>query len=177
MKVVIASKNPVKISAVEKAFKEVFKEQNIAFVAVSAASLVPDQPMGSEETYQGAWNRAQNAKKQIENATFWVGLEGGLIAHSNTEMEAMAWMVVLDNQDRTGKARTSGFFISPKTIALIKQGYELGHADELLFGIHNSKQKMGSSGLLTKNVINRERFYVDAVILALIPFLNPELFE
>ncbi|MFB0909270.1 MAG: DUF84 family protein, partial [Spirosomataceae bacterium] len=73
-------------------------------------------------------------------------------------------------------ARTAGFFLAKKTVALINEGMELGHADEITFGIQNSKQKMGSSGLLTDNIIDRERFYIPAVILALIPFKKPELF-
>jgi non-canonical (house-cleaning) NTP pyrophosphatase len=91
-------------------------------------------------------------------------------------MEAMAWIVVLD-QSKMGKARTAGFFLPQKVIELIKQGYELGHADEIVFGLSNTKQKMGTTGLLTNNVIDRTQYYTQAVILALIPFLKPDLYE
>jgi inosine/xanthosine triphosphatase len=176
MKIYIASQNPTKVNATKKAFKTVFVNENIEAYGISSESGVPDQPMGDSETFAGALNRAKYVKETAPDGDFWIGIEGGLIENSQGEMEAMAWMVVLDKL-KMGKARTAGFFIAPKTVELIKQGYELGHADEQTFGVQNSKQKMGSSGLLTKNIITRERFYIDAIILALIPFINKGLFD
>ncbi len=176
MKICVASNNPVKVSAALKGFEEMFTDISFETCTVNAPSEVPDQPIGYEETLLGAKNRANNAQKLYPNADFWIGIEGGNIWH-DTEMEAMAWVYIIDKAGKIGKARTAGFFLAPKTIALIKQGYELGHADELIFGEKNTKQKMGSTGVLTDNVMSRTRFYVHAVILALIPFKKPELFD
>jgi non-canonical (house-cleaning) NTP pyrophosphatase len=46
----------------------------------------------------------------------------------------------------------------------------------MVFGQENSKQKHGAVGSLTKNRINRTQLYVQAVQLALVPFINPGLF-
>lgn len=170
----VGSKNPVKIEAALKGFQEMFPQEHFEAFGFNVPSEVADQPIGNEETLNGALNRARNLQKAHPDADFFVGIEGGNIWHG-TEMETMAWVVVIQ-KDKIGKARTAGFFLPQKTIELIKQGYELGHADELVFGIENSKQKMGSSGLLTDNVMTRLRFYVPAVILALIPFKKTELF-
>ncbi len=171
----VGSKNPVKVEATELGFKEVFSNQIIHCVGIETNSDVSDQPMGNEETLLGARNRAKHAQTLNPTADFWVGVEGGNISYSESEMETMAWIYIISN-NQEGKARTAGFYLPQTTIDLINQGYELGHADEITFGIQNSKQKMGSSGLLTKNIIDRKRFYKDAVILALIPFINPELY-
>jgi len=40
----------------------------------------------------------------------------------------------------------------------------------------NSKQKSGAVGHLTKGVIDRTAYYVPAVVLAYIPWENPELY-
>ncbi|MGK0308683.1 MAG: non-canonical (house-cleaning) NTP pyrophosphatase, partial [Urechidicola sp.] len=40
----------------------------------------------------------------------------------------------------------------------------------------NSKQKNGAVGILTGNLIDRTQFYVEAMVLALIPFLNKEIY-
>lgn len=172
--IIVASKNPVKVNSALKGFQEMFSESEFVVEGISISSGVNDQPMGNKETFQGALNRAKGAKSERPSADFWVGIEGGNIQHGR-EMEAMAWVVVL-SKNKMGKARTAGFFLAPKTVELINEGMELGHADEITFGIQNSKQKMGSSGLLTDNIIDRERFYIPAVILALIPFKKPELF-
>ncbi len=174
-RVIVGSKNPVKVEAVKLGFERMFPKEVFVVDGYEVNSEVNDQPMGDDETFTGALNRATNAKKLFSDADFWVGLEGGNIAHSATEMEAMAWMVVLNNE-KMGKARTAGFYLPRKTIELINQGYELGHADEIVFGTKNSKQKMGSTGLLTENALNRTDFYVQAIILALIPFLKIDLY-
>jgi non-canonical (house-cleaning) NTP pyrophosphatase len=53
---------------------------------------------------------------------------------------------------------------------------ELGEADDRVFGCNNSKQQNGAIGLLTGDAVDRAGLYVPAVIFALIPFKNPELY-
>jgi non-canonical (house-cleaning) NTP pyrophosphatase len=60
-KVIIASRNPVKINATQKAFENVFSDR-FDFEGVSADSLVSDQPMSNKETLEGATNRLKNIK-------------------------------------------------------------------------------------------------------------------
>jgi len=122
----------------------------------------------------GASNRAYNAKAAHPNADYWVGIEGG-IQQQEMEMMAFAW-IVIESETAIGKARTGAFFLPPKVVELIEAGKELGEADDIVFGHTNSKQQGGAVGLLTKNVINRTSLYVDAVIMALIPFKNEDLF-
>ena len=174
MKLVVSSKNPVKIEAALAGFQQVFPDQAFEVKGISVPSGVPDQPMGSRETYEGAFNRTCNAMEAEPDADYWIGIEGGNIRHGE-EMEAMAW-VVIRSRTRMGKGRTAGFFLAPEVVKLVNEGYELGHADEQVFGIQNSKQKMGSCGLLTDNLIDRLDLYVPAVIFALIPFKKPALF-
>jgi len=47
--------------------------------------------------------------------------------------------------------------------------------DELT-GENNTKQKDGAIGYLTKGVVKRAELYVPAVLMALVPFLNKDLF-
>lgn len=173
--VIVASKNPVKIKSVENGFNELFPELKCETKGVSIPSLVSDQPMDDAETYQGALNRAQGAKEQYPDADYWVGVEGGNIRHDD-DMETMAWIIVLSNT-QMGRARTAGFFLPPAVVDLINKGYELGHADDIVFGRENSKQGSGACGLLTNGVIDRLRLYVPAVVMAFIPFRKPALYE
>ena len=59
---------------------------------------------------------------------------------------------------------------------MVQKGYELGEADDIVFKKDNSKQQNGAVGLLTQNIITRKSLYKPAVIMALIPFLNTELY-
>jgi non-canonical (house-cleaning) NTP pyrophosphatase len=80
--------------------------------------------------------------------------------------------VAIGREGRTGKARTGTYYLSEETAKLVRDGMELGHADDVIFGRTNSKQQSGSVGLLTDGVVDRTGFIGQAVILALIPFKN-----
>lgn len=170
-KVIIASQNPVKIDAVKLAFAAMFPDAEFIFKGISVPSGVKDQPMDSRETLAGAKNRAGNAKKEVPDADFWIGIEGG-VEKTGKNLGAFAW-IVIESVDKMGKARTGTFFLPKKIFSLIEEGKELGEADDILFGHTNSKQKNGAVGILTDNTVDRTTLYSQAVILALIPFKNP----
>ena len=170
-KVLIASRNPVKINATKKAFEEVFNDR-FEFEGVSAESLVSDQPMSNDETLKGANNRLQNI--QHLEADYLVSIEGGVDLLDNN-YEAFAWIIISD-KNKIGKAKTATFPLPSKISHLIKEGYELGDADDMVFKRSNSKQKNGAIGILTDNLIDRTEYYYHAIILALIPFINPNYY-
>ncbi|MCK6577507.1 MAG: inosine/xanthosine triphosphatase [Anaerolineae bacterium] len=172
-KIVVASTNPVKINAALNGFRRMFAGRDYVVTGVSVPSSVSDQPMSDEETRQGALNRARAAHTAQPDGDVWVGIEGG-IDSARGVMEAFAWVVITDGA-RTGMSRTAAFTLPEETAALIRQGLELGDADDRIFGRSNSKQQNGSVGILTGDVIDRLAFYEQAVILALIPFKNPAL--
>lgn len=173
-KVIVASKNPVKIQAVKIGFEKMFPDQEFEFVGVSVPSNVSDQPSSNQETINGAKNRAENAAIDLPDGNYFIGIEGGVELISN-EMEAFAW-VVIKSGDKYGKARTGTFFLPKQVVELIKEGKELGEADDIVFNRNNSKQENGAVGILTGNLMDRTTFYSDAVILALIPFKNERLY-
>lgn len=173
--IVIASDNPVKIQATLNGFQKMFPNQAFEAQSITLSSGISDQPLSDEETYQGALNRVRRAAMLISKADYWVGIEGG-IEENEDEMSSFAWVVIL-SKDLIGKSRT-GTFALPKPIAdLIRQGKELGEADDIVFNRSNSKRDNGAVGILTDNVIDRIQLYEHAVILALLPFKNPDLFS
>ncbi len=177
MKIIVASTNPTKINSSKMGFIRMFPDINEIFIkGVSVDSGVSHQPMSDEETYKGAVNRAGEAKKQIPAADYWVGIEGGC-EELDGSMEAFAWIVILDRKGKKGQGKT-GTFILPKKVAdLVRQGVELGEADDIIFKRKNSKLQNGAVGILTDNALDRTRYYREAVILALIPFKNSKLYE
>ncbi len=171
--IIIASHNPVKVRATVKAFARMFPNQMFTNASVSVPSGVPDQPMSSVETLRGALNRAQRATLQkgaTHQSAFGVGIEGG-IEDSDDGMMAFAWVAITDGQ-AVGKSRTALFFLPEEVARLVREGQELGDADDAVFGRANSKQQNGAVGLLTGDVVNRASLYEQAIIMALIPFKN-----
>ncbi len=146
------------------------------FQGVDVPSGVSHQPMTDAETLTGARTRAGNARTARPEADFWVGIEGGVEERMKDEgMHAFAWVVIL-GKDLTGEARTGTFQLPPEITRLVREGVELGHADDIVFQRSNSKQKDGAIGILTDGLIDRTAYYVHAVMLALVPFKKRELY-
>ncbi|EOZ91989.1 Inosine/xanthosine triphosphatase [Indibacter alkaliphilus LW1] len=173
--VIVGSKNPVKISCTDAGFHQAFAG---AFLVegLNVDSGVSAQPKGDEETLQGAINRAKNSKAVFPEADFWVGIEGG-VDSINGEMHAFAWIVVVDSFDNLGKSKTSTFILPPAVAELVESGLELGEADDKVFDRENSKQGNGAVGILTSGALDRKEYYQQAVVLALIPFINTDMYK
>ena len=170
IKIVVGSKNPVKINAAKNAISDMFSLKEAACIGCHAPSGVADQPMSNEETYQGAVNRVCNATQAIPEGDFYVGLEAGIEGNVT-----FAWMVIESNGQR-GESRSASLMLPPQVIEKLAHANELGDVMDEVFGTDNIKQKGGAIGLLTHNQLTRSSVYHQALILALIPFVNPEHF-
>lgn len=171
----VASLNPVKIAAVRAGFERLFPGENWEAGGCDVPSGVSHQPMGDAETLAGAEGRCAAARAAHPQADYYVGIEGGC-GEDPAGLEAFAWVVVFDAAGRAGRARSGSFLLPPEVAILVRQGVELGIADDRVFGRSNSKQANGAIGLLTGDVIDRHALYEHAVILALVPFRNPQLY-
>ncbi len=170
---IVASGNPVKIEAVQLGLARMFPRQTWTVRGRELPSGVPDQPMSDAETLRGALNRARNARLAAPDAQLWFGIEGGLDT-VGTVLRGFAWVQMLA-PDCAGRSRTATFDLPDEVVRLVHAGYELGHADDLVFGRSNSKQGSGSVGILTGDALTRTEYYAQAVLLALIPLRNREL--
>lgn len=174
MKILVGSENPGKIEAVRLGFTALFPNESLDISGITVSSDVPEQPRGDEETLRGAINRVNNAKNASPNADYTVGLEGG-IDNMDNEMVAFAWIVVISKEGRIGKGKTGTFFLPSEIAKLIRSGMELGKANDMFFKVQNSKHGGGAVGILTNGVLNRPEYYAQAVMLALIPHINPSI--
>ncbi len=178
MKVLVGSRNAVKVEATKEAFSIYFNPAELEVEGIEVNSKVSNQPI-EDETFAGAKNRALELKKINKarnfNAEFFVGIEGG-IKKLFDRWFTFGAMCIMDDKGRVGYG-TSPFFELPSEITeeLLK-GVELGDVMDNLIGEKNTKEKQGAVGYFTKGVMDRKRYYVDGLILALIPFLNKDLY-
>ena len=197
--VAVGSTNPVKVRAAEQAFAKCFPDHRVTCYAVKGVrSGVNDQPIGMQETTRGARNRAVAAMRMASAAKAWaphfaVGLEGGLVTSpsggsrkkskksasgSSPGLDCVAVMAVLERASgRISTATSASFALPPLLTKLVRGGMELGDADDVVFSRTNSKQEDGTVGILTKGVIDRTEYYVHPLVLALVPFVNVELYK
>lgn len=170
----VASTNPVKLKATLDGFQKMFPHETFEVRTVKIPASVSDQPMSDEETLDGADTRALHARELMPEADYWVGIEGGVMDRG-AHLSGFAWVVVL-SEGRRGVGRSGEFFLPENIAELVRQGVELGEADDRIFSRNNSKQTNGAIGLLTGDAVDRLNLYIPAVIFALIPFKNPDLY-
>jgi inosine/xanthosine triphosphatase len=172
VKVVVASRNPVKIAATHDAFTSVFPDATIDVTGVDVDSGVGDQPDSDSTTREGARARALQASEAEPGADFWVGLEGGVEAFDG-QLMAFAWMAIKGREGEISEARSTTLPLPPAVKELVDSGMELGEANDRVFSTVNSKQGGGAYGLLTDGRYTREGIYTQTLIIALTPFANP----
>ena len=171
MKVIVASKNPVKIGAASEAFAAVFPKASVDVSGVEVDSGVGDQPDTDAKTREGAQARALSARDAEPDADFWVGLEGG-VEVLDGQLMAFAWMAVSGRTGDISEARSATLPLPPAVKELVDAGMELGDANDRVFSTVNSKQGGGAYGLLTDGRYTRESIYAQTLIIALTPFVN-----
>ena len=158
--------------------------------------------VGAKNRAEAAYTKFKETNGTYPNLS--VGLEGGLewsstIQDANGEdtLWCMAWMAIYGKRttllaecmasteakfyaaDRKPICCLSktGTFLLPSSLAKhVEAGMELGHADDKVFGRVNSKQKSGTVGVMTDGIINRTEYYEHALILALVPWIRPDVF-
>jgi len=156
-------------------FEAMFPDQLFAAEGYEVDSQVSEQPMSCDETLLGAMNRATSLRKVDPEADFFVGIEGGIELIGET-LFASAWIVIIDAAGKVGSGRSGSFALPSQVRQLVESGIELGHANDIVFKEHNSKQQGGAVGSLTGGIISRQSLYEHAMTLALVAFKNREIF-
>ena len=172
--VVVASKNPVKIQATKGGFEKMFSSEQFDIVWESISSGVKDQPDTNEETLRWATNRAMRAFDARDDADYGVWIEWWV--ERTAEWLLSFGRIVVKGKEKIGRARAASFFLPPRIAELIEEWKELWEADDIVFWLKNSKQSAWAIWILTDGVLSREAFCEFAVIQALVPFKNPDLY-
>ena len=171
MKVLVGSTNPTKIESVRVAFSKYFDDVVVKGIAVE--SSVADQPFG-EETFLGAKNRAESLKS--EDAVFYVGTEAGIFSFSGKSFN-IAVTCIINKKGDVGYGTTPAFPLPAVVMKEIAAGHVLGGVADLLTGTEQVARKGGIIGHLTKGVMERTEYNVHSITMALIPFVNKDIYS
>lgn len=169
---------------------------------VNKHCLQKETQQGAKNRAESAFQAYKEEKKTYPHMA--IGLEGGLEWSSivpdvtgQDSLWCMAWIAIYGkrnallvdwlasletkfyNDDKKpifGLAKTGTFRLPSALAALVEQGMELGDAHDKVFGTVNSKQGSGTVGLLTNGVIDRAAYYEHAFLLALVPWVRPDVY-
>ncbi|HVC27243.1 MAG TPA: inosine/xanthosine triphosphatase [Nitrososphaerales archaeon] len=175
--VAVGSTNAAKTAGVKRAFSPLFPKLELR--EVDASSLVRAQPMGLEETVEGAQERAIFA---LESARpdFGVGVEAGLVElgkdwpghYLNLQVAA-----IVDSAGHLSFGCSSGFPIPKRFAERLKQGRgELDRYTHELAGARKVREEEGIVYHLSGRRLSRVEMTEQCVSMALIPWLNGKLY-
>ncbi|MBU2978327.1 inosine/xanthosine triphosphatase [Alteromonas sp. C1M14] len=175
---IVGSKNPVKLNAAKAALSQSLALPELTVTGVNVPSGVPDQPMDSAQTRQGAINRVNEAIARSdehgrENHWF-VAIEGGV--DNFIDGPATFAYVAICHQQQWSVGRSANLPLPASVYHALQQGEELGTVMDRLFNTHNIKQKGGAIGLLTNHLATRQSVYEIALLLAMAKFNHPSLY-
>ena len=169
MRVVVGSKNPVKVGAVRDVFKRYWPDCEIEEVEVESG--VASQPMSELETMNGARQRAYAALEADRDAEYGVGIEGG-VCEIEGKMFECAWVCIVNKVGEEGLGGGLYFELPGKVATKIQVGGELGPIMEELMKF-DVKRTSGAIGVFTKGQLGRKSAYVQIVLSALIKHVSP----
>jgi inosine/xanthosine triphosphatase len=176
VKILVGSKNPVKINSVEEAFAYYFND--IEAIGIDVDSGVSVQPV-NDETFVGAQNRALKLKelndKEKLNADFFVGIEGGIVKFFE-KWFAFGCMCIIDVSGNVGFGMSPHFELPRSVVEKLLRGVELGVVMDDIMNETNTKQKHGAIGYFTNGIMSRKELYVEGLKVALVPFLHKNMF-
>ncbi len=171
-RIVVGSRNPVKVLAVESVVRRIWPAAEVLGVDVPSGIAV--QPRSETETRQGAANRARAALVAVD-ADLGLGLEGG-VDEVRGRLYLVNTVVAVDRQGQTGEGAGVRMELPPSYRAGLDEGRELGDLVDAASGQSNTKQKDGAIGLLTAGLADRQQSFEQALTYALVRWLAPALY-
>ena len=187
IKVLISSTNPVKVRAAREAFSCFHEEISVSNLSMKEVdpewNHFKSQPLGEDETYKNSRLRVDYIRNFNPNFDFYVGIEGGIVLKQQNQARIVVYCSVGTNSTietvRGCEIPLPNRLFKKLASAREKKSLqlELGDLVSEISGIPNIKQKNGAVGFLTQNIVTRFDILYQSMMMALIPFLNPTLFE
>lgn len=190
MIIAIASENTPKVLACESVFNtlkdKICPADNLKFVKQKVDPGVQAMPLSLDDLMTGAKNRAEKLFKILQNkespSSYYIGLEGGFFLKYFPGREfpttfLQSWVYIL--KDNIGFWGSSGAIEVPLKLAekILNTGKELGEIiDEFASG-QNIRSNQGAVGIFTNNIVTRQDFFESALIFAISPFLNSQIYQ
>lgn len=170
MKIVVASKNPTKLAAVEEILQDYPHLKDAAVEAIEVTTTIPAQPITLDEIVEGAVQRAKNA---FVDCDYSIGIESGLMPVPQTKSGYMDIGVcaIYDGTD-SHLGLSAGFEAPDPSIfrMVLDEKIELSEATKRA-GL-TSHEKIGNAGgiigILTKGRMERKEQVKQSLRTALI---------
>ncbi|MHA1226021.1 MAG: inosine/xanthosine triphosphatase, partial [Candidatus Hodarchaeales archaeon] len=160
VKIIVGSKNPVKVQATNMVFEEVFKKVKIDACDVSefdpSETVLKPQPIGEQETYEASRWRVRFLQERFPEYDYFVGIEGGITESREGQARIILYSSIANNENII-TVRGCEIPLPLTWFDELKRNsqLELGDVASRMSGVENIKRKQGAVGYFTNNRIKR----------------------
>lgn len=176
---IVGSRNPVKMNAAKEALSLCLQVPGLEVIGQDVPSGVPEQPMTTAQTREGAINRVKacvaNAGDKARQTDWFISIEGGVDLFDDGP--ATFAFVAIYHRGVWSVGRSANLPLPRKVYQALVDGGELGPVMDAMFDTTNIKQKGGAIGLLTNHLATRQSVYEQAILLAMARFNHPQLYD
>ena len=187
--VLVASKNPAKVDGTAVAFKELFPDETFRVEGVLVPPVFPDgvdvfvseQPRTNQETKAGAAARLMGLERfsahqpADQQADFLVALEAG-VDDQDGQLMVFTWAAISTPHHEPSFGRSASFVVPPCVAQAIRGGSTMFAACRAAYAAHDPNRVDGLITLLSNGKLTRTSQCTAAVMMALLPFVRPELY-
>ncbi len=172
MKIILASKSSQKLLALKLATQKLgFTE--IQIETVQTTSDVNEQPLGFNETYEGAMNRAIAAKNAISNntPTYSIGIESGILEieyQGSKKYHDLAIVVIISPNGKITSTNSVGIEFGEEYVKIARnRGFKTNTVGSVIAQIQGGDPTDPHS-TISNNQLNRMTLLSQAIESALI---------
>lgn len=174
--VVVGSTNSCKVDAVAQVLREYPVFEALEVVGFKAASGIPEQPRGLEQTLRGARNRAYSAYGSRDHVALALGIESGVYQVGSDLFDSCACVAFDGSRENVGWS--SAFKIPESIRAHVDAGKDLTQASNAagVSGDPKLGEGQGLIGVLSCGRIDRLEYTKQAVTTAMIGIDRRDLY-
>lgn len=163
-KVFVGTTSAIKLSGVQQAINEIGLELNVEGIKVESG--IADQPIGFEQTLQGAKNRLQNLKDALidKEYEYIVAVEAGIVELSPENHFDMNICLIENKKGVRKYTFSTGFHVQEQLYKeIIEKNLELGPYFQEKYGVTEKDPFV----YVTNKAVNRSQVITQAVKVAL----------
>lgn len=168
MKIVLGSTSSTKIQILREVLNDFVKEE-IEVLGVEVNSEITDQPLDEVTTIQGSMNRSANALKNNTDASFSIGMEGGLDLVSKRGYFLICAATITDKDGHVAIGVSSKLQLPREVSDAIMGGDQFGEVIRQYTEDHKGDLNIK---LVLDELISRKVSFTEAIRNAYLAYLN-----
>jgi inosine/xanthosine triphosphatase len=173
-KIVLTSKNPVKLSVVKNIVEQLLPDISFEYISLDLDTKKAEL-FGKEHIVGYMTDILSKARESVSDAEYYVCMQGGM-EDNEGEMHETAYVIVSDSTGRNEVSRCSTFRVPTQVANEVRNGKDFAKSVDEFFKVQDTKTTGGFVSILTKGIVNKESHYSQPFAIALSTLIQKSWF-